>query len=352
MDASLRELDGARRQARALLGDIEHLRAQLELPYSVIPTDGAIATEGCALYSGRDREGPSLLARVGTRPEASAEARTLWFGSHDDGATWKPLRCRPAFARLTGHTLLLGADADGHSILDRLITGSRFYFRPAVIGASLLIAFAFSTALAILSAAVCRPRVRWQYLFIRLSNVLINSISSLPAIIVLICVFVAVASRVGGAAGYDWILVSAIVFTQIPTVYGYVRDAVAQYRDSEMLAHDLNLGLSWPRIVLMRILRDRCLGILLIQAFYILGYVILFETTMSYLGFAPPGDLDSWGKLLVEEGRLPMARFLQAGEVGANPLIFVAPLALILFTIYATNCIGRLLARSLRGKRT
>ena len=352
MDALLRTLDGAQRQARALLGEIENLRARLDLPYRVIPLDGAGAPERCALYRGRGSGGPSLLARVRVRPDDDgAPPRTIWLGSRDDGATWRSLRGRPSFSRLAGHTLLLGTDADGRGVLDRLIAGSRFYFRPAVIGASLLIAFAFSTVLALLSAAVCRPRIRWQYLFIRLSNVLINGISSLPAIIVLICVFVAVASRAGGAADYDWILVFAIVFTQIPSVYNYVHDAVAHYRDSEMLAHDLNIGLSWTRIVIGRILRERCLGIFLIQAFYILGYVILFETTLSYLGFAPPGDLDSWGKLLVEEGRLPMARFLQAGEAGANPLVFAAPLAMILFTIYATNCIGRLLTRSLRDER-
>jgi len=351
MDASLRMLDGAQRQARALLGKIENLRARLHLPYNVIPLEGAGVPERCALYRGRDSDGPTLLARVRVRPDDDAPVRTIWLGSRDDGAAWRSLRGRPSFSRLAGHTLLLGTDADGRGVLDRLIAGSCFYFRPAVIGASLLIAFAFSTVLALLSAAVCRPRIRWQYLFIRLSNVLMNSISSLPAIIVLICVFVAVASRAGGAADYDWILVFAIVFTQIPSVYNYVHDAVAHYRDSEMLAHDLNIGLSWTRIVIVRILRERCLGIFLIQAFYILGYVILFETTLSYLGFAPPGDLDSWGKLLVEEGRLPMARFLQAGEAGANPLVFAAPLALILFTIYATNCIGRLLTRNLRGER-
>ena len=117
-----------------------------------------------------------------------------------------------------------------------------------------------------------------------------------------------------------------------------------------MLAHDLSIGSSWLTIIVNKILRERCLKIFLIQAFYILGYVILFETTLSYLGFAPPGEIESWGKLLVDEGRLPMTHYLLKGVPGPNDWVFLAPVILILLTIYVTNRIGKQLTETLLAK--
>ncbi len=282
----------------------------------------------------------------------AGRAQTAWLISKDLGQTWTP--CPPQDAPpapfLTGRSFLFGSTAAGADLFDRLIAGSHFYFTPRVLSLSLLACFALCAVLAFVSAALCDTRNPWQYLLLRkLPEVFVNGIAAVPAIILLIVVATGVsASR---AVPAEWAIIAAIVFTQIPNVYQYLYAAIAEYRSSERLAHDLSIGLSWLRILINKILIERCLRIFVIQAFYILGYIILFETTLSYLGFAPSGDLDSWGKLLVEEGRLPMARWLQTGVPGLNDWVFLAPLAWILLSIYAANRIGKLLARCLLPRR-
>ena len=246
------------------------------------------------------------------------------------------------------HTFLFGTTHAGVDIVDRLIAGSWFYFNPAVILPALLGAFALCSALAFLNAIVSNPRVRWQYVLFRKGvDTLVESVASAPAIIVLIVVVVAWSAY--GQKGYAWAVTLAIVVTQLPNLYQYVRDTMAEYEASERLAHDLSMGMSWSTVIVRKILMDRCLRIFIIQAFYILGYVILFETTLSYLGFTPPGDIDSWGKLLVDQGKQPMTRFIQTGVPGPNDWVFWAPLAAILVTIYSANRIGKLLTHCLLG---
>jgi len=372
VDAGIRaaevRLNLAEKTLRAVQDGISAQREHLRLPLLDLPAEGAIPEHGCTLYFASPRDsssaGDTVYVRYtapeeagpGPAPSGGSEARTVrrYLRTRDGGDTWEPVPAAesPRVAWLSGRTFLFGTDSRGTDIMDRIIAGSRFYFTPAILGLALVACFALAAVMAFVGA-VCETRVWWQYLFLRrLGRVLNNSIASVPAIIVLICVFVGLAARGSGKGGYDWAIVFAIVFTQIPNVYNYLYEAISRYKSSEMLAHDLGIGLSWFTIIGSKILRDRCLKIFLIQAFYILGYVILFETTLSYLGFAPPGDVDSWGKLMVEEGKLPMTRFLQTGRAGANDLVFIGPLALILITIYVTNRIGRLLTQSLiaRGR--
>ena len=359
-------LSDAERHFTFVVAQIENLWEHQELPFQRLPAESPLHKRPCAIYLGPLPKNAKAKKAAGTprelwvryyqraggdtpaegEPQPGAEA---YLVSRDNGRTWQSAAQGPPLPAFAGRTFLLGTDGQGNDIFDRLILGSRFYFNPTVLGLGLLIAFTFSLVLAFLSA-VCQTRVWWQYLFLRrFTSALISSIAAMPAIVVIICVYAGLAS-LGTKAGYEWVIVFAIIFTQIPNLYNYLHQAILEYKTSEMLAHDLSIGSSWLTIIVNKILRERCLKIFLIQAFYILGYVILFETTLSYLGFAPPGEIESWGKLLVDEGRLPMTHYLLKGVPGPNDWVFLAPVILILLTIYVTNRIGKQLTETLLAK--
>ena len=356
-----RRLALARRHVSAVRDLIKLIERRLDLPLMPLPADEADREAGVTIAYGPPQEGVTPIVVRYMKPAGKDEPGgraprvPAFLISRDNGETWRslPSDSKPRMRWWKGRTYLFGTTQGGEDLFDRIVLGSRFYFRPAALGLSLLVCFAVCTGLAFLSAVVCNPRVWWQFLILRkLSVVLVNAVASVPAIIVLIAVFVGLAA--GGVAGesYPLAIVLAIVITQIPNAYNYIHATISEYKSSERMAHDLSIGHGWLSIIVNKIILGRCLRIYIIQAFYILGYVILFETTLSYLGFTPPTDVDSWGKLLVKEGRLPMTRFLQTHQAGANDWVFWAPLVWTLLTIYVANRIGRLLTDSLMARRT
>lgn len=207
----------------------------------------------------------------------------------------------------------LGTDQLGRDVLSRLIYGARLSLEISI--GSVVIAFVVGVTIGAVSA----------YFGSWFDGVLMRVVDvflAFPALVLAI----AVAAFLGPSL-WSIILVIGIVYWPIFARLTYVVTGAIKHLDYVESARAL--GASHARIIVRTILPNS-LAPLIVQTSLSLGFAILTESGLSFLGVGVPPPAPSWGTQIAES-RLTLSQ---------DPLLVVWPAVVIAIAILSFNILG------------
>lgn len=208
---------------------------------------------------------------------------------------------------------LLGTDHQGRDMLSRIMYGSRISMTVAATG--ILIGGGIGTTLGMM-AGYFRGWV--DGLVARL----IDMTLSVPAILVALVVAAAIGARFSSVVAIVALVLWALYARQI-------RGETLKWAQSEFVSAARVAGASHTRIILRHILPNVANTLIVLCTLQV-GFVIVFEGSLSFLGVGMPRPNPAWG-LMVADGRIHV--------VGAWWISFFPGLAIML-TVLSFNMLG------------
>jgi len=210
------------------------------------------------------------------------------------------------------HVFLMGSDSFGRDIYSRVLYGARVSLLVGVSCA--LVALAFG-----ILAGLAAGYLRW--LDGALMRVM-DGIMAIPAILI------AIALVALWRASLPTVIV-AIAIPEIPRVTRLVRALVLTLREEPYVEAAVALGTPTAKIMFGHILPNT-IAPLIVQGTYIVGFSILIEAILSFLGVGLPPDIPTWGNIMAE-GRV---QFVAYPHNVFFPGLFLAA------TVLAVNILG------------
>ena len=209
-----------------------------------------------------------------------------WIAPHDPIKGSLALRLKPPMWEKGGSiTYPLGTDKVGRDVLSRIIYGARVSLRVSIEG--IVVSGFIGTALGLISGYFGG---RVDALIMRLVDISI----SLPIILVAL-VFVA-------ALGPSFATVIAVITILLWARYArQVRGETLSIKERDFIARARVAGASHFRIM-FRYLLPNVVNTLIVLATLQVGFVIIFESSLSFLGAGIPRPTPAWG-LMVADGR-------------------------------------------------
>lgn len=125
-------------------------------------------------------------------------------------------------------------------------------------------------------------------------------------------------------------VILAIVIGMIAPVVRTVRSQVLTLKEMDYVTAARAVGAS-PNRIIFRHIMPNCFAIYIIMATYYLGFAIIIEASLSFLGLGAPPDDPSWGGILTVASREPP-------EVGIWLLLF--PGIFIFIAVLGFNILG------------
>ena len=219
----------------------------------------------------------------------------------------------------------LGADELGRDVLARLLEGARVSLAVGLVAA--LAAAAIGAAIGLAAGF----KGGWvDALLMRLTDAML-ALPLLPLLIVLAAVD---PSKLGFEAA-DGPMASVIRIVVIVAIVGWpgaarlTRAAALAARSEDYVRAARAVGVRPLRIAVRHVL-PAASGPLIVAATLAMGYVILFESTLSFLGLGVQAPLASWGAMLANAQE----------TVWEQPMLAVWPGLLIFVTVVAVNFVG------------
>jgi peptide/nickel transport system permease protein len=210
------------------------------------------------------------------------------------------------------HRFLMGSDSFGRDVYSRVLYGTRVSLLVGI--ASALVALSFG-----IICGLSAGYLRW------LDGILMrvmDGVMAIPAILIAIALVALWRPSLST-------VVLAIAIPEIPRVTRLVRSLVLSLREEPYVEAAVSLGTSTPRIMFGHILPNT-LAPLIVQGTYIVGFAILTEAILSFLGVGLPPDIPTWGNIM-SEGRV---QFVGYPHNVFFPGIFLA------VTVLAVNMLG------------
>ncbi len=187
---------------------------------------------------------------------------------------------RRAFEGLSwGH--LLGTDDLGRDVFTRLLYGARVSLRVSVV--AVLLALVISLPLALVSGY----RGRWTDAIVMR---LMDAMFTFPPLILALVV----RSLLGDS---ELILIIAIAIVFVPGFVRLIRGQVLSVRAESYIEASRTIGTTAPRIVTWHVLPNIA-SPLIVQASQAVGFALLFEAGLSFLGLGAPPPTPTWGGML------------------------------------------------------
>lgn len=243
-----------------------------------------------------------------------------WLAPHDPLVQdLKDRRLPPGSA---GH--LLGTDALGRDTLSRLIYGARVAAQAA--GISVAVGLVIGVPPALIAGLL---RGWWDGIFSRAADALL----SFPPLLLALAIVGVMGPNLTNA-----MLAIGLVF--VPRFYRIVRAATLAVREETFIEASRSIGTpTWW--VIRRHVLPNVLGPLVVQVSIALGFAILAEASLSFLGLGVQAPDPSWGSML-SEGRA--AWFY-------TPWPLIVPATTIVLCVLACNVTGDGLADSVGRER-
>ena len=209
---------------------------------------------------------------------------------------------------------LLGADQLGRDILSRLIHGARV---------SVIIGLSANITAIVVAAIIGIPSGYFGGKLDMILQRLVDAWMSFPSLLLLLTVM----SIVGRG-------VFQIVFV-LGVMYGIgasriVRSAVINIKENDYFLGAEAIGSTNARTVMRHIIPNIMPPMIIIFTIA-LGSIILWEASLSFLGFGLPPDVPSWGGMLSHEGRLYMEQ---------KPALAFYPGICLTVVVYGINVFG------------
>lgn len=208
---------------------------------------------------------------------------------------------------------LLGTDQLGHDVLTRLIFGSRVALAVSVLSVGLGVLA--GVPLGLVSVYV---RGRLDDVLMRFNDAL----TVFPSVLVA----VALAATLGGSL---WSVVLAIGVANVPWMARIVRSQGLWVREQDYVAAARAAGTGHVRLILRHILPNT-LAPVIVQATLGMGYAVLTEAALGFIGVGVQPPTPTWGNMLQQA--FPVLDQL--------PLLSIVPGLAIFALVLAFNFVG------------
>jgi len=209
---------------------------------------------------------------------------------------------------------LLGADQVGRDILSRLIYGARV---------SMIVGLAATSICIAVAAIIGVPSGYLGGKYDMVVQRFVDAWMAFPGLLILLTVMSMV-----GRGTLQIILVLGILFGIHNS--RVVRSAVIGIKENDYILAAKAIGSPTTRTVMRHVMPNIMAPIIIIFSINI-GWIILDEASLSFLGFGLPPEAASWGSMLSREGR----RYMEI-----KPVLALYPGLCLAVVIYAINVFG------------
>ena len=211
-------------------------------------------------------------------------------------------------------TFVLGADYVGRDVLSRLIYGARIslYVGMGSVLVGITASFIIGVALTYIGGIVDT-----------ISQRIVDALMSLPGLLIALAIMAVVTPSLNT-------VILAIVIGMIAPVIRTVRSQVLSLRELDYVTAALAIGAPPWRIILRHIVPN-CFATYLVLATYYLGFAIIIESSLSFLGVGTPPDQPSWGGMLVRAA---------SAHVKSGPWLAIFPGLAIFVVVMGFNLLG------------
>ena len=184
-----------------------------------------------------------------------------------------------------GGRLLLGGDATGRDVMSRLFHGGRISLFVGLV--SVGIGITFGSLLGVASAYLGGK-------FDLVVQRFVDAFIAFPGIILALAIMAVLGSSVTN-------IIIALVFVLGPSAIRTVRSQALAVKEMDYVLAATAIGAGSTRIVLRHMVPN-CLAIFMILATLNLGFAIIVEASLSFLGVGVPPNVATWGSMLAEGG--------------------------------------------------
>jgi len=223
-----------------------------------------------------------------------------------------------------GGELLLGGDQLGRDVLSRLIYGARVSLYVGLL--SVGIGVTAGTLLGILSAYVGGK-------FDLAIQRLVDALMAFPPIILALGLMAARGASMNN-------VVIALVVILLPGAARVVRSQALSIKELDYILAARAVGASPGRIMLRHILPNVAATYIVLSTITV-GYAVVVEATLSFLGVGIPPDVPTWGGMLT----LGASKYVEVA-----PWLAIFPGIAIALVVFAVNLLGDALRDTLDPK--
>jgi peptide/nickel transport system permease protein len=167
---------------------------------------------------------------------------------------------------------------------------------------------------------------------------IVDAMMAVPGLIIVLAIMAVLGSSLNN-------VIIAIVIGMTAPVVRTVRSQVLSVKEMEYVVAARAVGARSARIILRHIMPN-CFAIYLILATYYLGFAIILEASLSFLGVGVPPDVPSWGGMLTAAAQ---------GHITKAPWAGIFPGLAIFIVVLGFNLLGDalrdVLEPRLRGAR-
>src|ERR671924_1078587 len=213
-----------------------------------------------------------------------------------------------------GSAYLLGTDHVGRDILSRIIYGARISlyvgFGAVLIGVTgwFVVGLVSAYAGGVVDLIVQR---------------VVDAMMAVPGLVIVLAIMAVLGSSLNN-------VIIAIVIGMLAPVVRTVRSQVLSVKEMEYIVAARAIGGPSARLIVGHIMPN-CLAIYLILATYYLGFSIIIEASLSFLGVGVPPDVPSWGGMLTAAAQ---------GHVTRAPWAGIFPGLAIFLAVLGFNLLG------------
>jgi peptide/nickel transport system permease protein len=213
-----------------------------------------------------------------------------------------------------GGELILGGDEVGRDVLSRIIYGTRLSLHVGIF--SVTLGIAIGAFLGISSAYVGGK-------FDLIIQRIVDTLMAFPGLILALAIMAVLGSGV-----YNVIVALIVVF--VPGVTRIVRSQALSIKEMDYVTAARALGCGASRIMLRHILPNTFASLIVLSTIT-LGWAIIVEASLSFLGAGVPADIPSWGGMLSYSAQ----RYIKVA-----PWLIIAPGVAIGVTVFSVNMLG------------
>ncbi len=209
----------------------------------------------------------------------------------------------------------LGSDLLGRDVLSRIFHGGRISLFVGLVSISIGI-----TAGSLLGAISAYYGGRFDLIVQRF----VDTFIAFPGIILALALMAALGSSVTN-------IIIALVIVLAPSAIRTVRSQALAIKEMDYVLAARAVGSSNMRII-MRHIVPNCMAIFIILATLSLGYAIIVESSLSFLGVGVPPDVPTWGSML-SEGRNVI-------QIKNRPWLAMSPGIALALAVFGVNLLG------------
>ena len=209
----------------------------------------------------------------------------------------------------------LGSDLIGRDVLSRIFHGGRISLFVGLVSISIGI-----TAGSLLGAISAYYGGRLDLVVQRF----VDTFIAFPGIILALALMAALGSSVTN-------IIIALVIVLAPSAIRTVRSQALAIKEMDYVLAARAVGASNMRII-MRHIVPNCMAIFIILATLNLGYAIIVESSLSFLGVGVPPDVPTWGSMLSEGGNVL--------QIKNRPWLAISPGIALALAVFGVNLLG------------